>query len=181
MVTLKKTKAQLMLEKRIALREQLWPEVTNDELWLRQAHDGFTTIPRTMPMLIDLMDDMSKGLPLGATYLALWCYVWDDCFVTIKDPRGMAYEIGFSGQRSESTWEKRMGILEELGFVQSKRTPSGKFGHVLILNPYKVIYKLYKEGKIQQAKFEALYARTQEVQASDLDKEIKADKKKSTS
>lgn len=175
------SKAALMLEKRILLRGQLWPDVDKSELWVRQDHDGFTTIPRTMPMLMSIMDKLSKGKPLGATYLALWCYVWDDCFVTIKDPRGMAYEVGFGGQRSEAAWNTRINILEELGFIKTKPTPSSKYGQVLILNPYKVVYKLYKSGKMQEAKFNALLARTQEVQADDLDKEIRAEAKATTS
>jgi hypothetical protein len=165
------TRAKKMLEKRLKLREQLWPTVTSDDLWVRQDRDGFTTVPRAMPLILDIMNDLTKGKPVGLTYLALWCRVWDDSFVTIKDSQGLAFEVGFGGQRRESAWQSRMKQLENLGFIKSKETPSGKYGHVLLLNPYKVIYKLNEQKRVQEKKYNALLARAQEIDANDLDEE----------
>ncbi len=41
-------------------------------------------------------------------YLALWCRVFDEGFVEIRDKEAFAYESGFSGQRAVTTWSGRM-------------------------------------------------------------------------
>src|ERR1700690_3797464 len=100
----------------LKMREELWPKLDDNDLWLRKIQTGYTTIPRPMPMILRIMDDLSNGKPVSAIYFALWCRVWDECLVTITNPREMAFEVGFTGQRAESVWASRMKILVELGF-----------------------------------------------------------------
>jgi len=64
-----------------------------------------------------------------------------------------------------------MKQLEDLGFIQSKETPSSKYGHVLLLNPYKVIFRLNEQKRVQEKKYHALLARAHEIDANDLDEE----------
>lgn len=164
--------AQQRTEKEIKLRNQFWPEVKEDELWLRTDKEntkGFTTIPRGMPQISQAMDYCSKNKPLSAVYFALWCRVYDSGVVTIENQRDLAYESGFSGQRAESTWVSRMKRLVELGFVEIHKKPSGDIDFVLIKNPYKVIKRLYADKEISQAIYDALYIRAEQVGATDLD------------
>jgi len=152
----------------LELRSQLWPELDENDLWTRKTKKGFTTIPRPMSIILHIVDDLSKGKPLSTTYLALWCWVFDESMVTIDNPREMAFEVGFSGQRAEATWMSRMKILAGLGFIDIKRGPSGPYNYVLILNPFKVIKGLYSDKKIPELSYISLFKRAQKVGANDL-------------
>ena len=153
----------------LKLRDQLWPNLKDYELWQRTKEVGFTTIPRTMPLLLQIMDDMSNGKPVSGCYLALWGRVWDECMVTITNPRELAFESGYTGQRAEYTWVRRMRTLLELKFIDSRPGPSGEFNYVLIWHPYKVVAAYRQQGTIQDAKYNALYARALEIGEDALD------------
>ena len=157
-------------ERRKQLREQLWPDIKESSLWLRKQRQGFTTIPRTMNLIGRIMDQFSgKGDPLAQTYLTLWCWVFDEGLVDIRNPREFAYESGFSGPRGEATWRSRMRRLQELGFINTKPGLAGEFQFVLILNPFLAIEKLYA-GSPKDIAYNALLSRMAQVGANDLDK-----------
>ena len=80
-------------KRKLALRNELWPELDESRLWIRTKNKGFTTIPRSMTCILQIMDKLSPGKPLGPTYLALWCHVFDESFVVINNPRLMAFEV----------------------------------------------------------------------------------------
>lgn len=127
-------------EKRTRLRNTLWPWVTEKDLWLRSKDVGFTTIPRSMPLIGRALDQLSgKGFPLAQTYLVLWCLVFDEAFVEVKDSRTLSYEAGFTGKRGETTWKQRMRKLQELGFIDIKPGVSHDMQYVLILDPFQAI------------------------------------------
>lgn len=163
------TRASKMKKKWVDLRTQFWPDLEIENLWNRKEHNGFTTLPRTMPYQLQIMDDLAdKGKPVSSVYLGLWCRVFDESMLEIKSMEQMAFESGFSGQRATTTWKQRMKKLEELGFISTRAGASGEFSFILIYNPHKIIMKHYKDGHIQEGKFNALYARAQEVGAADL-------------
>ncbi|MCH8622924.1 hypothetical protein [Undibacterium sp. TS12] len=156
-------------ERRKLLRERMWPDVTDESLWLRTQRTGFTTIPRTMNLIGRIQDTLSgKGFPTSTTYLTLWCWVYDEGFVEVRNPKEFAYESGFSGPRAESVWKSRMRKLEELGFIQSKPGLAGDFHYVLILNPIQVIESIYKD-KPNDIAYAALRGRLVQVGADDID------------
>jgi hypothetical protein len=156
-------------DRRKRLREALWPDVVKEHLWLRTQNTGFTTIPRTMPLIGQILDQLSgKGFPLFSTYLTLWCWVFDEAIVEIRNPREMAHEAGFSGPRAEATWRSRMRKLQELGFIKAKAGLAGEFQYVLILNPLRRIKELYAD-KREDMTYIALLGRLTQVGADDLD------------
>ncbi len=136
-----------MTNKRLKLRKQHWPDITNDDLWLRKKTKGFTTIPRGISLIMRIMDSLSLKKPLANTYMALWCYGSDEMTITIQRPRQMALESGFTGQRAENTWRERMKKLEELGFIRSIEGVTGNFHYVLLLNPYQVVKNLNNDER----------------------------------
>lgn len=165
----KKSASEKIGEKTLAMRKQLWPKIDDDILWHRKRKTGYTTIPRGMSYIMQIMDYMSSGKPVSQTYLPLWCHTYDEYMITIANPRIMAFESGFTGQRAEATWKGRMKILEELGFIKSKPGASGTYNYVLILNPYTVIKKIKEEGRmIPEHMYNALLERTKEIGATDL-------------
>jgi len=157
--------------RQLDLRARLWPTVADGHLWLRQSHDGYTTIPRTMPLILSIMDDLANGQPVSMTYLELWGRVFDECFVTLSKPREMAFHSGFTGQRGERTWRGRIKILANLGFIDVRPGASGPMSYALIFNPYLVIRRLHdqKHPGLRDDKYNALIERAGEVNATDFD------------
>jgi len=140
----KKVGRKSLATKRQELLIQLWGDELDDlAVWSRHEHDGFS---------------------IGQTYLALWCRVFDEGLVEIKDQAVVAYESGFGGKRMVSTWTSRMKKLRDLGFISTKKTFRGEFQYVLLLNPFVTIKKIY-EDKPQDERYIALVERMLEVGA----------------
>lgn len=152
-------------QRQLELRQKLWPDVGQERLWSRHTHDGYTTLPRCMPLIMGIMDDMAKGQPVSMTYLELWCRSFDENFVVLSKPQGTAFGSGFSGQRAERTWRNRLALLQKLKFIDLKGGPSGPASYALIYNPYKVIEWHHNEGTsgLRADKYNALMERALEV------------------
>lgn len=157
-------------QKILALRATLFPHLHDGHYWDRLKVSGFTTIPRTMPLLMGIMDDMA-GMPVGMVYLELWSRVYDESFVNLAKQRELAFHSGLTGQRADTTWRQRMRKLAELGFIEIAAGASGELSHAVILNPYLVIREAYKvKGSgIQATKYNALIERMTEIDAKDMD------------
>jgi hypothetical protein len=154
-----------ILQRQLELRARLWPDLNPADLWSRHTHDGFTTVPSSIPLIMSIMDDLSKGRPVSSTYLELWTRAYDEGFVTLSKPREMAFHAGFSTQRAERTWKQKLHILDELGFIALKSGPSGPASYALLLNPYRVIKRHYEEKTpgLREDKYNALVARAAEI------------------
>lgn len=155
-----------MADRAKGLRENFFPEVPQEWLWLRKRNDGYTTIPRTLAMVMAIIDSLSKNKPCGLTYFVLWCRAWDDPLLTIENPAVFAAEAGFSGERAVITWRQRMKTLKDLGFIACKEGATGEYHYVLILNPHLVIWK--QRDTIAQSLVMKLFDRGHEIGAKDL-------------
>ena len=166
-VKAKRVGRKSLATKREELVASLWgDELGEIHLWHRRMHDGFSTVPRTMPHIARIIDGLSDaGSPLSQTYLALWCRVFDESFIEIKDKDLVAYESGFGGQRAVTTWSSRMRRLRELGFISTKAGASGEFQYVILINPYHAIRELYAE-RVKDERYNALVGRMAEVGAT---------------
>ncbi len=153
-------------ERRLDLIEALWGE-EEIQTWHRLENDGYSTIPRYLPLIGALMDSLSKGAPLSTTYLALWFRVSDEGLIEIRDKTVLAFESGFASDRGVTTWSGRMKKLKELGFISCREGSSGEFHNVLIIHPLVVIKRLVEEGLISKGKaYNILVERVIEVGAS---------------
>jgi hypothetical protein len=160
-------------KKQLAQRELLWPG-SEPWLWHRKANKGFATIPKTMPIILQIMDDLSNGKPLSSTYLGLWCETWDNSMVNASKHQEMAHASGFTGQRAVYTWGARMQLLQALKFIDIKPGNSGPISHVLIWNPHRVIrwHHDQKTPGLVEANFNALLSRALDIGANDMMDEV---------
>jgi len=163
-------KKNAVLERQLQVRSKLWPDVTDAMLWGGDDAQGFSMVPRVMPLMMSIMDDLSgKGFPVGQTYLELWCRLREERFLTLNRPEEMAFHAGFSGQRALRTWKDRVKRLAELGFIDVKSGPIGDLSYAIFLNPYHVLKRHSLAGDINAAKWQALVIRALEIGAYDLD------------
>jgi len=165
------TKNTNIAEQRLQLRSTLWPDIAPTRLWHRKQRQGFTTIPRTMPLLLRAMDFLApKGKPVSGVYLDLWCRSFDEMVITLDKPQEMAFSSGFAGQRSVQTWGDRIDILDKLGFVKIAPGSYGRRSYALIINPYLVVKDL--RSKLDRAIYNALAERASVIKADDLNDNI---------
>src|SRR6266850_3524391 len=126
--------------KMLEFRDKLWSEYNADDYWERKGQRGFIIMPRTMPLILQIMDALAKGKPVSRTYLDVWCRTHNESVVKLDKPKQMAFYSGFSGQRGEQAWKDRMRTLHKLGFINIKPGSEG-LGFAVVLNAHKVIAK----------------------------------------
>jgi hypothetical protein len=154
----------------VQLRTKLWPDVKEEDLWPRANQIGYVMIPRTMPLVLRIMDWMAKGKPLSRTYFDLWCRARNECVVKLEKHTQMAFYAGYSGQRAVQSWQARLRTLDKLGFISIKSGASGPFSFALILNPHAIIKKHHKDRTpgLPKELYHTLMERGVEVKARDL-------------
>ena len=150
-----KTRRMKMAERAAAQMAIHFPEAADEWVWQRKTNDGYSTIPRSLPIAMQIIDNLSKGQPAGHTLFCLWARSPDHPLITIENPATFAGEAGFSGARAVDTWRRRMKLLRDLNFIAAKAGTSGDFHYVLLLNPNAAVEWLRSHKKVQ----EVLYAR----------------------
>jgi hypothetical protein len=168
MINLKQAQAKRigMAERAAALMELHFPQFPEAWLWRRGATKGFTTIPRTLPIAMEAIDEQSKGQPAGHTLFCLWARTPDGPLVVVENPATFAAEAGFSGARAVDTWRRRMKFLRDNLFILPKKGPSGDFHYVLLLNPNAAVEWMRSHGKVQNELYGRFRDRVAEVGAS---------------
>jgi hypothetical protein len=147
MVSNRRAGLQRSKDKRSTMRSSVFPDLDEARIWdvkNKTRTKGYTSLPRTMPLIGAMMDMLSgKGKPLATTYLELWCRSDEQGFVILNKQIETAFASGFSGERGVSTWRERIRRLETLEFISTKSGTSGDLHYVQIWNPYLVIKKHY--------------------------------------
>lgn len=157
-----------MAERAAQQLEAYFPDVPAEDLWSRKRNQGFSTIPRTLPIVMEVIDSLSKkGQPAGHAYFSLWCRAPDAPLVVVENPIIMAAEAGFTGERAVDTWRRRMRCLREIGFIKTQSGAAGEFHYLLLLNPNVVVETLRREGvhRIQDALYRKFHDRILEIGA----------------
>lgn len=138
-----------MAERAQKLMDIHFPDAPSAMIWRRKTNDGFTTVPRTLPIVMQGVDAQSKGQPAGHTLFGLWARSPDHPLLTIENPATFAAEAGFVGERAVDTWRRRMKFLRDLGLIKTKPGPSGEFHYVLLVNPNVAMELLRRDKKVQ--------------------------------
>lgn len=153
------------------LRTKLWPDLSPDDLWHRNVYDGFTSVPRTMPLIMNIIDDLAPGSKrTSMTYLALWGQAFDEMYVSLQNADELAFYSGYTGQRAVRSWRERMRELANLGFIRSASGTAGEFSHAVILNPHFAIRRLHaaKTPGLTVPAYNALVERAIAIGAEDM-------------
>lgn len=153
------------------LRAKLWPDLSPHDLWHRNVYDGFTSVPRTMPLIMNIIDDLAPGSKhTSMTYFALWGQAFDEMYVSLQNADELAFHSGYTGQRAVRSWKERMKVLADLGFIRIASGTAGEFSHAVILNPHFAIRRLHsaKTAGLTAAAYNALVERAIAIGAEDM-------------
>lgn len=144
-----------MAERARHQQESLFPGYPLEWLWHRKTNDGYCSLPRTLPIAMQIIDSVSKGQPAGHTLFCLWARSPDQPLISIESPATFAAEAGFQGERAVDTWRRRMKTLKEHAFIDARKGPSGDFHYVLLLNPNVAVERMKSWNQVQ----DTLYTR----------------------
>ena len=149
-------------------RNSTFPDAAN-RVWSRRSTKGFTTVPRALPLIGQIMDALSNRMPLSPTYFDLWFKSFDEMYLIIDSPHERATFSGFGGDRRETTWTTRMRLLVKHGFIEACAGTRGEFHHVLIVNPYIAVAAIEidaeRASQVGKELLAAYHARLREVGA----------------
>jgi hypothetical protein len=139
------------VQQRLNLREEIWPGA-GSHLWHRSTEDGYSTIPRTLPLLMTLIDQLKdKGKDAARVYLDLWCRQLDDSLVVVSDEASMAYSSGYIvPSRNLRSWRERIDLLRDLGFISVRPRGSRNYGYILLHHPHRVVQRLRAKGLVPE-------------------------------
>lgn len=162
----------------LAIRNLHWPKVQPSQLWLLDGkRGGFAQVPRTLSLITNVIRaavkiKTGKSSAAGNTYMVLWLHIYGEGLAKIESEREAAFEAGYGGERSTSTFHAHMNVLKDLGFIDFGEGSLGKMQWVLMLNPYIVLKTLHDGGLVEKKYYAALLERLSAIGSSD---ELKGD------
>ncbi|MCD9228640.1 replication-relaxation family protein, partial [Ralstonia pseudosolanacearum] len=158
-------KRMKMADRAQQLLDVHFPNTPDAWLWHRKRNDGFITIPRTLPIVMQAVDAASKGQPAGHTLFCLWARSPDNSVVSIENSATFAAEAGFMGERAVDTWRRRMKKLRDLHLIATKPGASGEFHYVLLMNPNASMEWMRHNGLVQDGIYSRFLERVADVGA----------------
>jgi hypothetical protein len=124
-------------KRRRGQRDRLWSDA--EGIVFQSKRGGWAQMPRTVPLVASLIDQLRAKENAGRLYLTLWSHEYGDGFVEVPDPALIAMEAGYVTNRAERTFAERMRVLSELGFVRTAPLGVRDFGYVLLVDPHQVV------------------------------------------
>ena len=152
------TRTTRAYEQRRRWREEFWPA---EDAWTGEDEKGWFRAPRTLPLILQLMGSkqLSGNVDASSVYLELLARHVDNGVVEMAHEADHAYAAGYIGSRGVRTWQERMNILEDLGFIRTKQIGNQRYKYVLILHPTAVVQRLYERKKIPSQWWDTYRAR----------------------
>lgn len=152
------------------LRDSMFPGAAN-RLWEPLPSVGFVMIPKTLPFIVRILDEITKGAPVGRAYSVLWTFCWNnDAFVKMSRARDIAYACGYTGPRGVRLLNDRLIKLRELGMIETAPGTDGEISFVYLPSPHYSLLKIWISGtpKIQERSFNAFRERATALGAKDV-------------
>ena len=152
-----KTAGQL---KREEYKAEFWP---GEIAWTGDPPEqGWFRALRTLPFLLVLLSNKkvtgSTADP-GRVYLDLLARHRDSGIIEMANEGDHSYAAGYAGGRGVRTWKERMKLLENLGFIKSRKSGNQQYKFVLLVHPTLVVQRLRDKGKIDSHWWESYRAR----------------------
>jgi len=150
-------------------REEIKAEFWEKEIaWTGDNEAGWFRATRTLPLILNLLADkkVSGSLDPTRVYLELLARHMDSGLVEMASEGEHSYAASYSGTRGVRTWQERMKVLEECGFIKTKKGGNLLFKYVLLVHPAIAVQNLRNQGKVTDVWWENYRARQIEAKES---------------
>lgn len=153
--------------RRSKIRAEFWPDALP---WRGPSEVGFFCGPRSLPFVLRALREkaVSGNLDPGPVYLELLANHMGEGVLELRHEEDHAFAAGYSNSRS---WRDRMRVLEEAGFIKTKKSGNRPYGTVLLVHPTVVMNRLHEQGKLTEnlwATYREFQIRTKEPSVGEL-------------
>jgi hypothetical protein len=137
-------------KRREAIRQEYWP---TEDLWTGERETGWFPAPRSLPLILVLLSskEISGGKDPSAVYLELLSRQRGEGVVEMAHEAEHAYAAGYEGKRAIRTWQERMLILEEIGFIRTVKIGNQRYKYAAIVHPTAAVQELREQNRISEA------------------------------
>jgi hypothetical protein len=148
-------------KRREEIRQYYWP---TEDLWTGEKEVGWFSVPRSLPLVMTLLSSkrISGGKDPSNVYLELLSRQKGEGVIEMGHEADHAYAAGYEGNRAVRTWQERMQILEEIGFIRAIRIGNQRYKYVAIVHPTTAVHALRSEGKVPDEWWDAYVANKRE-------------------
>lgn len=133
--------------RREELQKQYWP---TEDLWTGEHEKGWFPAPRSLPLILTLLASKSisqKQDPVSV-YLDLLSRQRGEGIVEMEHEAVHAYAAGYEGTRAVRTWQERMKVLVDAGFIKTVDVGNQKYKYVAIVHPTTAVQRLRDAKKV---------------------------------
>lgn len=136
---------------RAQMREMLAPG-SQDLVWRGKEEKGFWSAPRTMPLLLKLLNQkaLTEGRDVTLPYLDIWFRNFGEGVVEFEDEAEHAYICGYTGSRAVRTWRERIECLSRAGALRVFPKGQREQGLCLVMHPDEVVRALHQRDLVDQ-------------------------------
>ena len=148
--------------RREEIREQYWPD---EDLWTGEKEVGWFPTPRTLPLILGLLSskEISGKKDPSSVYLDLMSRQRGEGVIEMGHEADHAFASGYEGRRAVRTWQERMRILEENGFIRTAEVGNQRYKYVAIIHPTTAVQRLRDGKKVPNRWWNAYVARKLET------------------
>jgi hypothetical protein len=134
-------------KRREEVRQLYWPD---EDLWTGEKEMGWFSVPRSLPLIMTLLSskELSGGKDLSSVYLDLLSRQKGEGVIEMAHEADHAFAAGYVGNRASRTWQERMAILEEIGFIRTVKIGNLRYRFVAIIHPTTAIHRLRMQKRI---------------------------------
>jgi hypothetical protein len=144
-------------KRREEVRQRYWPA---EDLWTGEKEIGWFSVPRSLPLVLNLLSskEISGGKDPGGVYLELLSRQKGEGVVEMAHEADHAFASGYDGSRAVRTWQERMQILEEIGFIRCVKVGNQRYKYVAIVHPTTAVFRLREGGRVSDTWWDAYLA-----------------------
>ena len=158
--------------RREEIRNQYWPDA---DVWTGEKEVGWFPAPRTLPLILSLLSskEISAKKDPSSVYLDLISRQRGEGVIEMGHEADHAFASGYEGRRAVRTWQERMKILEENGFIKTVEVGNQQYKYVAIVHPTTAVQRLRDNKKVPNKWWNAYLARKIETREATHDQREK--------
>jgi hypothetical protein len=137
-------------KRREEIRQEYWP---TEDLWTGERETGWFPVPRSLPLILVLLSskEISGGKDPSTVYLELLSRQRGEGVIEMAHEAEHAFASGYEGKRAIRTWQERMQILEEIGFIRTVKIGNQRYKYTAIVHPTTAVQGLRELNRISDA------------------------------